>query len=102
STMNAIQLDYTFENDSYARNDKTIGYEQTELSKRIFVDLFNKNGFPAMIKPNDRIAICVKKNNMEQDFLFDIMNNPNKCQPKYQAEVYNLSIPGHFPSPVRR
>ena len=89
--MNAIQWDYNFENDSYARNDKTIGYEQTELSKSVFVETFGQNGFQAMIKPNDRIAISVKKNNIEKDFLFDIMNNPNKCQPKYQAEVYNYN-----------
>ena len=45
----AILWDYNFEDDSYARNDETIGYEQTELSKSVFVELFGQNGFQVII-----------------------------------------------------
>lgn len=38
--MNAIPWDYNFKDDSYARNAETIGYEQTELSKSILVEMF--------------------------------------------------------------
>lgn len=89
--MNDISWDYNFENDSYGDNDGTIGYEQTELSKSIFAELFSQNGFPAVLKPNDGIAISVKNNNVEKDFLFDIMHNPNRCQPKQQAKFHNYN-----------
>lgn len=74
---------YSFENE-YSKKD----CEQSILSQMIFMNLFMKiNGLCEADMYRDGKSININVNGLEKQFLFDIMNNPNKGnQPYIQAE----------------
>ena len=84
---NADAWNYNFEKE-YSKRD----CEQSVLSQLIFIKLYKELGnIENAIMLKDGISICVKKGKKEKSFLFDVMNNPNSCQPHFQAECKNYN-----------
>lgn len=66
-------------NHEYTRSDS----EQSVLSQLIFLTLYNHRKHPRQCggQMADGISISIGEN----QFLFDVMHNPNRCQPRSQA-----------------
>lgn len=84
---NADAWNYNFEKE-YSKGD----CEQSVLSQLIFIKLYKELGnIENAIMLEDGISICVEKGKKKKGFLFDVMNNPNSCQPHFQAECKNYN-----------
>lgn len=79
--------DYNFENE-YTTSD----WEQSLLSRMIFMNLFEFANESYKCSIRDNISITIESNEKKVDFLFDVMHNPNENkQPYNQAHLNGIN-----------